>query len=126
MAVRDDAWQDECVRTVLLAALFVVSLATSCTRPDPQCQGKCDALTEVCVAQLGCAFLQNGNPNPFGEADSYSCIALPERCSEEQTCDCVACSGEADDPDDCLIAPLGGGCSEPVDDGPVQFVHGCE
>ena len=112
------------MRTVVLTALFAIPFAASCARPDPQCQGKCDALTEVCLAQLGCAFLQNGNPNPFGEGDSYSCIALPDRCSDERTCDCAQCSG--DETEDCVPAGAGPGCSEPVDDGPVLFVRGCE
>ena len=104
-------------------AFCLAFVVTGCARPDPQCQGQCDPLTEVCVAQLGCAFLQNGNPIPWGEGDSYSCRPLAERCSEDRTCECVTCAALEERPADCEVATS---CQEPVDDGPVMLVFGCE
>jgi hypothetical protein len=103
------------------ALLAFVLVAASCDL-DPRCQGKCDPATEVCSAGEGCAFLQNGNPNPFGEADRYTCIALPTRCTDDRTCACVLC--DDDTQEDCVNV---GTCSDPVDDdAPVLFVSGCE
>lgn len=109
----------------LIFLSVVVALSAACLRPDPQCQGKCDHLAEVCQASLGSAFLQNGNPNPFGEDDSYSCLPLPDRCIDERTCDCVICEDDDDVRQDCLLVPLAGGCSDPVDQGPVLLASGC-
>jgi hypothetical protein len=104
-----------------LLVLIVLGFA-SCEPSQSRCAELCDPSTEFCVVTIGCRFLQNGNPNPFGEADRYRCAPIPDRCANEQTCDCVTC---ADDPDatDCFRL---GGCGEASIDAPMTFTFGCE
>lgn len=56
---------------VLIAAGF-----TSCEPSPSRCAELCDPSTEFCLVTIGCRFLQNGDPNLFGEEDSYSCAPI--------------------------------------------------
>lgn len=102
------------MRNLLLGLVWFVGGTSGCSDLCSQC----DAATEVCRLQRGCRFLQNGNPNPFGEPDSVRCEPLPPACVVTDGCPCALCpEGEVND----TCAPM----AECID-GAVIEEHGCE
>lgn len=79
----------------LFAAVAGLLLAGALTGCDDPC-AQCDARTESCEVTHGCAFLQNGNPNPLGEPDRATCRPLPVGCVETDGCACAVCPPDGD------------------------------